>query len=331
MSDLPTAPPSHSLSTLLVHGSTAEQNTGVRNPALLYLMSLGSRKSQATIKSIIQSVAVMVGAQDMYDVQWSLMTRGHVLTLLEALRRKGRSESYCNLFLATLKGVAREAWNAGQIDSERYHRIQGVRTAKIKRKSRGRLISGEEIARMIEAALEHPGPAGARDAAIVAILRGCGPRRSELASLALDKYNPDERSISVIGKGNQERFLYLPDEAHRLTDQWLAVRGDQPGALFLRIDRWGNIKRSGITAGGVAYIVERLAMKAGLLTQTTPHDYRKTFVTELLNEGEDISVVSGMAGHADVKTTMIYDLSTERRMRKSARKIDIYKTDREDS
>lgn len=223
---------------------------------------------------------------------------------------------------------------ARQMPHSEYARIQDVKSPKIVRVPSGRLITGDEIRRMIEAGLKQKGLLGPRDAALIALMRGAGPRRAEVRSLTMDDYYPGADDapamIRVRGKGNKQRELSIPKLVDEYLLTWLEARGDEPGPLFFGIDRWGNVNRSEdgalrpLYATAFKFIVERLALRAGVFGKATPHDFRKTFATTLLDAGAEITSVQEALGHTSIDTTRLYDLSRQKRMKEIGEKVDIF-------
>ena len=128
---------------------------------------------------------------------------------------------------------------------------------------------------------------------------------------------PYEFTLVVQGKGNQERTAYLSGGARRAVDDWLAVRGREPGALFVRVGKDGRAGLAGLTAQALYEAVRKRAREAGL-EEFSPHDLRRTFVGDLLDAGADVSLVQKLAGHSQVTTTTKYDRRPERAKQKAS-------------
>jgi len=97
----------------------------------------------------------------------------------------------------------------------------------------------------------------------------------------------------------------------------LAVRGNAPGPLFLPINKSGKVDVRRMTPQAVWNLLQKRAAKAGV-REFSPHDLRRTFVSDLLDAGADIATVAKMAGHANVQTTARYDRRPEDAKRKAA-------------
>jgi site-specific recombinase XerD len=159
-------------------------------------------------------------------------------------------------------------------------------------------------------------PAGARDAALLAVLYIGGVRRSELADLALEDYVPRPPALRVRGKGNKERLGPLTASAAAVLADWLALRGDGPGGLFRPGNKGGRIVGDRLTSHAVYNVLAKRQRQAGV-DKLSPHDFRRTFVGDLLDAGVDLSTVQQLAGHASVTTTARYDRRGEAAKRKA--------------
>jgi len=110
----------------------------------------------------------------------------------------------------------------------------------------------------------------------------------------------------VTGKGDKEREVPLPPGAVLALADWLAVRGDWEGSLFVAVNKGGRLGRRRMTEQAVYGILQKRATEAGV-DDLSPHDLRRTYVGDLLDRGADIATVQKLAGHADVSTTARYD------------------------
>ena len=160
--------------------------------------------------------------------------------------------------------------------------------------------------------------AGARDAALIAVLYGAGLRRSELVKLNLTDYQALIRSLTVrSGKGGKDRLCYLESSAAAYLADWLLVRGDAPGPLFQPINKGGKLQPRSMADQAVLEMLQKRGKRAGLQA-FSPHDLRRSFIGDLLEAGNDIVTVQKLAGHANVQTTAQYDRRGEISKQKAA-------------
>jgi len=182
----------------------------------------------------------------------------------------------------------------------------------------GRALTSGEIAALMDACARDNSFAGTRDAAIIALLYSCGLRRAELCELELSDYDPETGALVVRGKRNKERTAYVTNGARSALEDWLVIRGAEQGALFCPVAQGGQgrvIVRKMYPEAVFNMLVKRAA-EAGV-NDVSPHDFRRTFVSDLLDLGADISVVQKLAGHANVTTTARYDRRGEAVKRKA--------------
>ncbi len=128
-------------------------------------------------------------------------------------------------------------------------------------------------------------------------------------------------TLRVLGKGNKERRAYVLQARPEL-EAWLVFRGQAPGPLFCAVDKAGRLSGTRLGESSVAYVVARVAARAGV-GALSPHDLRRTFVGDLLDAGADIAMVQRLAGHAQVTTTQRYDRRGERAAARAAALLSI--------
>lgn len=167
-------------------------------------------------------------------------------------------------------------------------------------------LSVEEIDHIVEAidmskALAH------RDRAMIETLYGCGLRVSELCGLRMSWLHFNDGFIRVIGKGDKERLVPISPEAVRQITVYrenerthLRIRKSAEDLLFL------NARGSGLSRVSVFNLVKKLALKAGIKKDISPHTFRHSFATHLVEGGADLRAVQEMLGHASITTTEIY-------------------------
>ena len=159
----------------------------------------------------------------------------------------------------------------------------------------------------IEAAIDLSKPEGVRDLAIVEVLFSCGLRISELCSLKLSVLYLEEGYIRVHGKGRKERLVPIGDSAIDRLRQWFVVRQGckvKPGEedfVFVSLRRGKRLSRISL----FVYIKE-YAAKAGIRKNISPHTFRHSFATQLLEGGANLRAIQAMLGHEDIGTTEIY-------------------------
>jgi site-specific recombinase XerD len=210
-----------------------------------------------------------------------------------------------NRILAALRGVIGECWRIGLITFEDCKRAGDIATIRAEATPKGRALTSDELRKLFEACAADKTIAGTRDAALLAILYGLGLRRSELVNLNYANYD-HEGVISIQGKGGKPRSGYVMGRVEEGLNSWAGVRGNWDGPLFCPLTKSGSLSRRRMTPEGLASIFRKRAEEAGIEAFSL-HDLRRTFITDLLSAGADLSIVQKLAGHRQLSTTLIYD------------------------
>ena len=293
------------------------QYPGDRNPALVYLASLAPTGRRA-ILGRLQQVAKLLGHGDEATVPWHLIRYQHVVALRTRLQELGQAPATINLALSALRGVARAAFNLELISADDYQRLRDVRFVRGERLPAGRHVSQGELAAVLDACARDDGPGGVRDAAMIALMYAAGGvRRAEVAALNREDCDLTTGEIRVLGKGDKQRLVYVDNGAAEALRDWVAVRGDAPGPLFVPVNRGGVLQWRRLTDQAVYNMLGKRAAQ-GVVTTVSPHDLRRSFVSDLLDAGADISTVAKLAGHASVQTTARYDRRGEEAKKRAA-------------
>ena len=257
------------------------------------------------------------GRVDVETMPWAALRYQHTAAIRAALMEKYKA-STANKMLAALRGVLREAWRLGYMSAEEFHRAVNIPTIKSQTLPRGRALSSGEIAALMRACASDSSPAGIRDAALIAVLYGAGLRRSESVSLDLADYNIETGELVIRGaKGRKDRLGYATNGSADALKDWLVVRGSDPGPLFCNINKSGRITIHRMTDQAVLHILRKRANEAGVAS-FSPHDLRRSFISDLLDAGADISTAQQLAGHSNVTITARYDRRGEAAKRKAA-------------
>lgn len=156
---------------------------------------------------------------------------------------------------------------------------------------------------------------GIRDRAILELLYACGLRVSELTGLDTDRLDLPGLQVRVIGKGNRERRVPMGEEARERLHRYLAGPREawtagRPTASVFVSQRGRRLARESVWR-----MVRRWANAAGVEERVTPHTFRHSFATHLLEGGADLRVVQTLLGHASISTTQLYTHLTGERLR----------------
>ena len=228
-------------------------------------------------------------------MDWTEVRYQHVMALRALLIEEEAKPATINHVLAAIRGTIREAWRLGYLDAESKERICDVPNVKATSLPAGRHVDVGEVRRLFEFCSASDSPAGARDAALLTLLYGCGLRRSEAVALLLTDYDAGALTVRF-GKGRKERIVYAPAGGREAIAAWLARRGSWSGALLAPVVKGGHVQQRAMTSQAVMLRLWWMAKKLHL-PRFSPHDLRRSFVGELLDAGADISSVQQLAGH----------------------------------
>ncbi len=284
-----------------------------RNPAAVYLGGL-SRSGRVTMLSALDGIASKLTNGRITSAKlldWRALRYQHV----EALRSRLKEEyapATANKMLSAVRGVMKQAWKLGYISADDYQLIKTVEAVKGEALPAGRALTEAEIEAMLQVCADDETAAGARDGTLVVLLRAGGLRRAEICALTIDNYDQINQTLLVKGKGNKQRELPLTEDVRNALADWLRVRGSKSGALFCPVNKSGKVTIKGRMSPQAIYnAVIKRADQAGV-NHISTHDFRRTFVGDLLEAGADISTVQKLAGHANVTTTQRYDRRPEK-------------------
>lgn len=289
------------------------------HPARVYLASL-SPGSRRTMRAALENVAGLVsgGRADALTLPWHELRYQHTTAIRSALAEK-YAPATANKMLSALRGVIKECWRLGYIGAEERDRACDLSPVRGKTLPKGRSLSSGERKALFEWCADDEKPArGARDAALLAVLYVCGLRRGEVPGLDLADFDPDTGELKVRhGKGAAQRIVYATGGAGEAIEGWILHRGEEPGPLFWPVLKSGRPVMRRISDQTVYDVLKRLRVATGS-KGFSPHDFRRTFVSDLIDARGDISVAQQLAGHASPETTARYDRRGERAKKEAA-------------
>lgn len=249
------------------------------------------------------------GEADHEVFPWEQLRYAHTAAVRAVLQEQ-YAPATANKVLSALRGVLEEAWQLQLIGSEDYHRARHVKAVRGSSLKKGRHIAGEEIRALFAVCAADASIGGRRDAAILAVLYGAGLRRAEVVHLELADLTGENAIAVLSAKGNKSRLVPLESRALEAVRTWVHGRGPRAGPLFLPRRKGGRLLWRRLTEEAIIYIVLRRATEAGI-ANVTPHDFRRTFATNLLDARIDLVTVRDLMGHADINTTAGYDRRPE--------------------
>ncbi|MCC7296865.1 MAG: site-specific tyrosine recombinase XerD [Bacteroidia bacterium] len=168
------------------------------------------------------------------------------------------------------------------------------------------VLSAEEIDVMI-ASIDRTEPSGERDVAMLEVLYSCGLRVSELVGLRTTDLYLDEQYMRVIGKGNKERLVPIGNRALKhLKIYRNEIRVHLNISPLYRDIVFLNLRGGKLSRQSIFLLIKKLALRTGIKKNISPHTFRHSFATHLVEAGADLRAVQEMLGHESITTTEIY-------------------------
>ena len=222
------------------------------------------------------------------------------------LQADGLAPSTVNLKLSAVRKLAAEAADNGVLDqgiANGIGKVHGVKTAGTRA---GNWLSQEQAQRLLNAP-DVQTVKGLRDRAVLAVMLGCGLRRSEVAALTVAHVQQREGRwvvVDLVGKGLRVRSVPMPSWAKAALDAWTQAAGISAGLVFRATRKGGHIDGDSMTAQAIADVVRFYSAQVG--TPIAAHDLRRTFA-KLAHKGSGkLDQIQLSLGHASIKTTERY-------------------------
>ena len=307
------------------------------NPARAYVWRLAS-SGQRSAESRLETFAAFFN-HTLDTFPWFDLTAGQLDTALGLYREMGATATSVNMMRSHVRSVARRArlLDKERMSAERCAEILEVEGVKGSGLPAGRALPQREVASLFKACHEDTTAAGVRDLALLSALYFGGLRRDEVCGLRPEDYQARQRLIHVWGKGEKEEIVPIESKRARLAlSRWARLRREALGPFFCSLRRGGSLRidvdeEKGeenvrtLTGDAVYKIVRHRARLAGI-PPCTPHDLRRSAITNLLESGADPLSVMSWARHDNVSTTKVYDRRRERSVRACARRLDPIRT-----
>ncbi|WP_068268216.1 site-specific tyrosine recombinase/integron integrase [Caviibacter abscessus] len=154
---------------------------------------------------------------------------------------------------------------------------------------------------------------GLRDRAIIELLYSSGIRSAELLDLSENMINMSDRELRVIGKGNKERITFFSKTAQKYLNDYIDAKKSK--TYYDKNIVFANSKGGKLTTRSLRRLIEGYNKKSGIEKELTPHVFRHTFATQLLNSGVDIRYVQELLGHTSIATTQFYTHVSKKALR----------------
>ena len=223
------------------------------------------------------------------------------------LESRGLAANTINQQLAAVRRLAHGAADAGLLSPELAAGISRVKGVKQLGFRAGNWLSAAQSSEVLQRA-SGEGMRARRDYAMLAMLFGCGFRRSELVGLELGEIQIRQGHwavVDLIGKGGHIRTVPIPEWVKAALDQWTRAAGVTEGRIFRAVARTGKAWGKGISQNVVWYVVKTCCEKVGL-EHIAPHDLRRTCAKLCHDSGGELEQIQFLLGHASVQTTERY-------------------------
>ena len=298
-------------------------NASQLHPVTVYLASATPAGRASLTAALRFAFEKTLGLDYMELRTWQALNYATLSALQARLIETGKSPATINHAMCAIRGVLKVAKRLGLVTREAVEAAQEVKSIKASSNVlAGREVSKTEVAALFEVCKQDASPAGRRDSAMLAVMWSSGLRRQEVAGLTLSsvELSEEEARIVLTGKGRKTREVFLAQGALSALKAWLAIRGDQEGALFGAVSKAGRISLKHMSAQAVYNALSKRQEAAGI-KHCTPHDFRRSCAGNFIEAGVDLSTVAELLGHASVNTTIRYDRRSSERKRRASRLV----------
>lgn len=286
-------------------------------PTQLYLQRLAPSGRRPMISQLNQVRKILKWRGDVETQPFHLLEYADIEHIKQSMTQT-KAPRTVNLALCALKGIIKVGFLMELTNEKAWLKVQAIKLLKTTPSSRGMALTSIDVQSLLLDCAIDQRPIGLRDSAILAVFLSSGLRRFELSDLTCADFDKQSHSIQIrAGKGNKSRTQFLPDWAMPYINAWLECRGNEQGFLFNPFRSKVPNTAHQLSATTIYRIVKGRTAVA-LAQCSSPHDLRRTYVTQLLRQNVDLSTASKLAGHASLATTQIYDKRGEEFARNAA-------------
>ena len=269
-----------------------------------YLEYLGSTRnfSVNSIRAYSHDLSILADFLHTENLDFRTLNSRNVRAFAGSLNRRALKESSVNRIISSIKSFYKYCIKYDNMENNAFLHVRSISsTRKIPD-----ILSFTEINKMIE--LTGNTFLGIRDRVILEMLYSTGCRVSELVFLKVSDIKIKKRMALVYGKGGKSRWVFLTRRTADVLSSYLVLRkakiaGSSHNEDFMLIL---NRNGAGISARGIRFIINKYINAIGINKHISPHTFRHTFATHMLNNGAGIRVVQEMLGHSSIATTQVY-------------------------
>ena len=228
------------------------------------------------------------------------ITPSEAVNYISLLNQQARKPSTIARKISSLKRFFGYLVNTGTLSDNPFASLSAPKISRY----HPNYLSPKEIEQIIDK-IELTSKNGIRDKMIIELLYGCGLRISELINLKLSDMEFEAGFLRVTGKGNKQRLVPMGEYARKSIEKYLISydhkKLQRSSNLLIYNNMGGELSRVGLWK-----IIKKRVLEAGITKQVSPHTFRHSFATHLIEGGADLRIVQEMLGHADITTTQIY-------------------------
>lgn len=220
------------------------------------------------------------------------------------------SKSSISRKLSSIRGLYNYLVREDIVKDNYFNRINNPK----KDKYLPKFLKDEEVNKIFEVC-KYDTPINQRNSVIIELLYATGIRVSELVNIKISDIDINERTIKVVGKGSKERMVIFNNHTKKAIEIYLNDGYNEFNKLssgYLILNKDGNK----LSDRYIRNIINKLVTKAGLDIKISPHTFRHTFATDMLEDGSDLMTVKELLGHESLNTTSIYTHVTNEQIRK---------------
>lgn len=249
-----------------------------------------------TVNSYLSDITIFKEYLSSLKINYLKVDKDIIREYLKVLGNSNYKSSSINRILSSLKNYYDYLEYKHLIE---YNPLKDLNRPK-KEKRLPNFINNNDYEEIIKKSLERTDFIGRRNTLLLELLYSSGIRISEALNIKIKDINMSDKSIRILGKGSKMRIVYFGEYAKEYLEEYLKVRNSSLEYLFL------NKNNTLLTRRGAEYIISNLVKTSLLKKKVTPHTFRHSYATEMLNNGADIRSVQELLGHSSLSTTGIY-------------------------
>ncbi|MGC8768749.1 site-specific tyrosine recombinase/integron integrase [Calditerrivibrio sp.] len=265
-------------------------------------LKIEKNASDHTIRSYMNDLVELINfindeSIDIKDIDFFVL-RGYITTLYD----RNLSKSSIERKISTIKSFFKFLTQKGYLEESHARMLKFPK----KEKKLFKVFNIDDLFTLLELPDKNT-PQGIRDALLMELMYGTGVRVSELVGIKIDDIDFQGLRLRVRGKGKKERMIPLAEFHIDFIKQYLATRDDIPKSHIIKTDKlFINKSGTALSDRSVRRIVEKYLKMAGLPLDFSPHSFRHSFATHMLESGADLRTIQSLLGHSSLSTTQKY-------------------------